>query len=64
MLLQAGDTTVVDIEDFSGFRNGFSKDWTYWTDDYGQIVVTQDYPTDGNYLNMDSRRDGETMNAG
>ncbi len=54
----AGDTTVVDLEDFSGFRNGNNKDWTYWTNDYGQIVVTQDYPTDGNYLNMDSRRDG------
>jgi len=54
----AGDTTVVELENFSGFRNGDNKDWTYWTNDYGQIVVTQDYPTDGNYLNMDSRRDG------
>lgn len=53
-----GDSTVVALEDFTGFRNGNNRDWTYWTNDYGQIVVTQDYPTDGNYLNMDSRRDG------
>ena len=54
----AGDTTVVDEEDFSGFRAGDSRDWTYWTNDYGRIEVTSQYPVDGNYLNMDSRRNG------
>lgn len=55
----AGDTTVIDIEDFSGFRTlGESRDWTYWTNEYGRITVTQDYPTNGNYVNMDSRRNG------
>ncbi len=54
----AGDTTEIDIEGFSDFRNGFNKGWTYWTNDYGRIVVTQDFATDGNYLNMDSRRNG------
>ena len=54
----AGDTTVIDLENFSGFGNGNNRGWTYWTNDYGRIVVTDDYPTDGNYLNMDSRRNG------
>lgn len=55
----AGDTTVIDLEDFSGFNSlSGNRDWTYWTNDYGQIVITQLYPTDGNYVNMDSRRNG------
>jgi prepilin-type N-terminal cleavage/methylation domain-containing protein len=45
-------------EDFSGFRAGPKDGWEYWTDSYGNIVVTDAYPTDGDYLNMDSRRDG------
>ena len=53
-----GDTVIIDEEDFTSFRNDYKKGWTYWTNDYGRIVVTQDYPIDGNYLNMDSRRSG------
>ncbi len=57
-IFSAGDTIEIDIEGFSGFSNRDNKDWTYWTNALGRIVVSQDYPTDGNYLNMDSRRNG------
>ncbi len=48
-------------EDFSGFRDGYMpRDWTYWTNEYGRVQVLNAYPTDGNYLNLDSRRYGYT----
>lgn len=49
-------------QNFESFSNdGNSRNtWTYWTDTYGNIVVTNLYPYGANnkYLNMDSRRDG------
>ena len=48
-------------EDFTQFGNGvFSRDWTYWTNDYGRVQVMNTFPTDGNYLNLDTRRQGYT----
>lgn len=53
--------TEILSEDFSGFRNGiFSRGWTFWSNDYGRVEVLADYPTDGNYLNLDTRRYGFT----
>jgi len=53
-----GYENLIAGEDFSGFRAGPKDGWEYWTDSYGNILVTDAYPTDGDYLNMDSRRDG------
>ncbi len=53
--------TEVVNEDFSGFRQGFvPRDWTFWSNDYGRVEVVSNYPTDGNYLNLDTRRYGYT----
>lgn len=46
-------------EDFTLFGNReFPRGWTYWANDYGRVQVVNTYPTDGNYLNLDTRRQG------
>ena len=55
----AESITMLDSEDFSGFRFDARGDWTYWNSAYGNIVVTEDWPYDGNYINMDSRVTGQ-----
>lgn len=53
--------TEILSEDFTDYRNGFvPRGWTFWCNDYGRVEVLADYPTDGNYLNIDSRRYGFT----
>ncbi len=50
-------------EDFSEFRNGFPRSWTFWTDDYGRVQISASWPKlpdGGNYLNLDTRRQGYT----
>ena len=55
----AESVTLLDSEDFSGFRFSDRGDWTYWNTSYGNIVVTDVWPYDGNYINMDSRVMGQ-----
>lgn len=50
-------------EDFGAFRNGFPRSWTFWTDDYGRVQIANSWPKlpdGGNYLNLDTRRQGYT----
>lgn len=50
-------------EDFSAFSNGFPRSWTFWTDDYGRVQIAGSWPKlpdGGNYLNLDTRRQGYT----
>ncbi len=50
-------------EDFAGFRDGFPRNWTFWTDNYGRVQVVDSWPhpsSGGNYLNLDTRRQGYT----
>jgi prepilin-type N-terminal cleavage/methylation domain-containing protein len=50
-------------EDFSAFSNGFPRSWTFWTDDYGRVEISNSWPKlpdGGNYLNLDTRRQGYT----
>jgi prepilin-type N-terminal cleavage/methylation domain-containing protein len=47
-------------EDFGGFRDGFPRSWTFWTNDYGRVQVTEEFPATGPYLNLDTRRQGYT----
>lgn len=56
--ITGGFENLIVGEDFSGFRNGPKDGWEYWTDSYGNIEITDQYPMSGDYLNMDSRRDG------
>jgi|GEM_PF-1478380 len=55
------EVVVILDEDFSEFRgDGFPRGWTYWTNDYGRVEVSSAYPVNGNYLNLDTRRQGYT----
>jgi len=55
----AESTTLIDSEDFTGFRFDARGDWTYWNTAYGNIIVSSLWPYDGNYINMDSRMAGQ-----
>ncbi len=55
------DDTPIFVETFDTFALGSTTDgWTYWTDTYGNILVTSLYPMAGNgkYINLDSRVSG------
>jgi len=55
----AESTTLIDSEDFTGFRFEDRGDWTYWNSAYGNIVISALWPFDGNYVHMDSRMEGQ-----